>query len=230
MKRKVVAIVPAAGTGKRFGSSVKKTFIALDGTPLLVRTLRRLEEEKAVDEIIPVMGQEDIEEGYRLFQEQGLSKIKVIAPGGKERQDSINNALKVIDVECIVLIHDGVRPIIPGGTIDALLAGLEKADGVIPGIPVKETLKEVREDGQVTETLNRECIRAIQTPQAFSLKVIRKAYDMAYRDGFQATDDAALVEKMGGTVKVIPGSSLNIKVTIPEDLEMVEFILRKHAL
>ena len=229
MGKRVVAIVPAAGTGKRFGSQVKKTFITLNGTPLLVCTLKRLEAEKSVDEIIPVLAQDDIEAGYSLFQAQGLSKIKVIAPGGKERQDSINNALKLINQECTVLIHDGVRPIIPDNTIDALIEGLEEADGVVPGIPVKDTLKEVSEGEQVTRTLNRECIRAIQTPQAFSLKVIKRAYDMACREGFHATDDAALVEKMGGTVKVIPGSPQNIKVTLPEDLDMVEYILKKRV-
>jgi 2-C-methyl-D-erythritol 4-phosphate cytidylyltransferase len=111
--------------------------------------------------------------------------------------------------------------------IEKLMDGAGDVDGVIPGIPVKDTIKEVDTNDIVISTLNRENIRAVQTPQLFSFNIIKKAYDRAYEEGFYATDDAALVERVGGNVKIIEGSPFNIKVTTPEDLEMVEYLLGK---
>jgi len=234
MKRTIFAIVPAAGLGRRFDASRKKTFHALNDVPLLVHTLRRLHTEEAVSEIIPVLREQDIERGTGMISSYQFSKIKNIIPGGRERQDSINNALMFLHEErfellqdSIILVHDGVRPIIPEGTIEALIQSVQDADGAVPGIPPKDTLKRVGNKGIVISTINRDEIRAIQTPQAFPFTVLKKAYELAYRDNFYATDDAALVERMGGTVKVIEGSPSNIKITTPEDLEMVEYILNK---
>ncbi len=111
--------------------------------------------------------------------------------------------------------------------IEKLIDGIKNVDGIAPGIPVKDTLKEVTEDSIITSTVDREKIRAIQTPQVFSYSIIRKAYDRAYEENFYATDDAALVERIGGRVKIIEGSPYNIKVTTPEDLEMLEYIFSK---
>jgi len=232
MKKKIIAIVPAAGLGRRFDAKTKKTFAAVHDTPLLVHTLKRLAREEAISEIIPVLGEQDIENGFQLIKAYRLKKIKRIARGGQERQDSINNALKLLEQngtgpDSVVLIHDGVRPFIPEGLVPSLISEIRNFDGVIPGIPVKETIKEVAPDSTVMSTVNRERFRSIQTPQAFTFGVIRKAYDAAYAEGFYATDDAALVERMGGNVKIIAGSPFNIKVTTPEDMEMVEWILTK---
>ncbi|MBI5098388.1 MAG: 2-C-methyl-D-erythritol 4-phosphate cytidylyltransferase [Nitrospirae bacterium] len=233
MKNKIIAIVPAAGLGKRFNASIKKTFVNLKGVPLLIHTLKRLCEEKFITEVIPVLLEEDIDNGFQMVKKYNMKKIKRIAAGGKERQDSIYNALKLLEkngtgTDGIVLIHDGVRPFIPKGLIENLIAELKNADGAIPGIPVKETLKEAAADGTVVSTMNREKFWAVQTPQAFFFRVIKKAYDTAYAEGFYATDDAALIERIGGRVKIIPGSPYNIKVTTPEDMEMVEWILGKN--
>jgi len=231
MKKKVIAIVPAAGLGKRFNASAKKTFININGIPLFIHTLKRLCDEEAVTEIIPVLKDEDIENGFELVKKYNLDKIVRIAPGGKERQDSIYNALYLVEnknrpsPEDIILIHDGVRPFIPTGLIANLIAELKNADGAIPGVSVKETLKAAAADGTVVSTMNREKFWAVQTPQAFFFNIIQKAYDTAYADGFYATDDAALVERIKGKVKIIPGSPFNIKVTTPEDMELVEWIL-----
>lgn len=232
MSKKIIAIVPAAGLGKRFRSPVKKTFIDLKGVPLVIHTLMRLCEEKVITEVVPVFREEDIDSGFDLIRQYGLHKIRKIAQGGKERQDSIYNALNLLEqngVESgsIILIHDGVRPVIPEGLIDILIGELNNFDGVIPGLPVKETLKEIDTNDIVISTVNRERFRSIQTPQAFSFGTIKKAYEAAYTKGFYATDDAALVENMGARVKIIPGSPLNIKVTTPEDMEMVEYLLTK---
>jgi len=233
MKKHIFAIVPAAGLGRRFDASRRKTFVHLNQVPLLIHTLRRLHTEEAVTEIIPVLAQHDIERGTVMIRSYQFSKIKNIVQGGRERQDSIGNALTFLQDErselladSLILIHDGVRPLIPEGIIESLVQCVQGADGAVPGIPPKDTLKRVGKDGMVTSTINRDEIRAIQTPQLFLFAVIKKAYELAYRDNFYATDDAALVERMGGTVRVIEGSPSNIKITTPDDLEMVEYILR----
>lgn len=235
MKTKVVAIVPAAGLGKRFSTSKRKTFVKVAGTPLLICTLKKLHKTSSITEIIPVLRQEDMERGFELIKSHNLNKIKQIAPGGKERQDSVYNALNLIKKDCIILIHDGVRPFISNQLIKRLLleirgSGLTrtKIDGVVPGLPVKETLKKVdKKKGIVLSTIKREKFWTIQTPQVFPFAVIKKAYDKACKDGFYATDDAALVERIGGKVKIITGSPFNIKITIPEDIDIAESLLKK---
>ena len=238
METGVIAIVPSAGLGKRFDASGRKTFVNINGIPLLIYTLKRLHRETSITEIIPVLKKEEIEEGFKLAGKYKLDKIKQIAPGGRERQDSIYNALKLIknagtgDVpeehrRGIVLIHDGVRPFIPEGMIDKLVDNVSDAGGVVPGIPVKETIKEVNSNGIVVSTLNRDKVRAVQTPQAFLFNTIKNAYDRAYSEGFYATDDAGLVERTGGRIKIIEGSPFNIKITTQEDLEIMEHVLER---
>jgi 2-C-methyl-D-erythritol 4-phosphate cytidylyltransferase len=234
MKKKLIAIVPSAGLGKRFDPSRKKTFVSVHGIPLLVYTLKRLHGEKAVTEIIPALRQDDREQGHAMVREYSLNKIKRFAPGGQERQDSIYNALKLIEEEGTdayknydVLIHDGVRPYFPEDMIEQLSGAIQDVDGVIPGIPLIDTIKETDAAGIVVSTLDREKVRAVQTPQFFPFRVIKKAYDKAYQDGFYATDDAALVERIGGRIRIIAGSPLNIKVTVPEDLEVIAHMLKK---
>ncbi len=227
MKERAVAIVPAAGMGKRFGSFMRKTFVNLKGIPLLIQTLKRLHESEFVKEIIPVLRSEDIEKGYELVGNYGLHKIKRIVEGGEERQDSVYNGLKSIDGDGLVLIHDGVRPIIPEGLIEGLIRGLDGFDGIAPGIPLRETIKIVDDSGTVVNTVRREGFWSIQTPQVFPLDTLRKAYQRAYKDGYHATDDTALIERIGGRVKIIMGSPFNIKVTTTEDLEIIRCLLAK---
>jgi len=231
MKTKVVAIVPAAGLGKRFSASEKKTFVKLSGTPLVIYTLKKLHKSASVTEIIPVLRQEDLATGLELAESHNLEKIKQIATGGKERQDSVYNALKLVNEDCLILIHDGARPFISGEMIENLLKEIKGVDGVVPGMPVKETLKEVDIKKRIVlSTVKREKLWTIQTPQIFPFKVIKKAYDKAYADGFHATDDAALVERIGGKIKIIPGSPFNIKITTPEDFDVAECLLTKKEL
>ncbi|MDO8282114.1 MAG: 2-C-methyl-D-erythritol 4-phosphate cytidylyltransferase [Thermodesulfovibrionia bacterium] len=229
IKPSVVAIVPAAGIGRRFGGSVRKTFVELKGIPLLVHTLSRLSEVASISDIIPVLRADDIETGRKLFAQYKIEKVRQIVAGGAERQDSINNAVKLIEGDCIVLIHDGARPIISEKLVANLLENLEGVDGVIPGLPVKETLKQVDGNGMVVSTVDREKFRSIQTPQAFTSGVIKRAYKMAYADGFYGTDDAALVERAGGRVKIIPGDHFNIKITTQEDLELAEMLIERRS-
>jgi 2-C-methyl-D-erythritol 4-phosphate cytidylyltransferase len=235
---KVIAIVPAAGMGKRFGPGPKKPFQNLSGKPLIVWSIEALESVGAIEEIIPVLMKEDMEYGQRVFEEYRLSKIKMIAPGGKERQDSVHNGLRLVeDKKSIVLIHDGVRPLIEKELIEKGMTemqtsretsakGDEDFDGVVLGVPVKDTIKEL-EAGFIRKTLKRESLRAVQTPQIFPLAKILDAYEKAAKEGFYSTDDSALLERYGGKVKVVAGSYRNIKITTPEDLEIAEFLLSK---
>ncbi|MGQ9570994.1 MAG: 2-C-methyl-D-erythritol 4-phosphate cytidylyltransferase [Thermodesulfovibrionales bacterium] len=227
MHRRVIAIVPAAGIGRRFGQDNSKPFHHLGGEPLIVWTIRALESAEEIEEIIPVLRKEDIQRGIDVFKGYNLSKIKRIATGGKERQDSVYNALKLInDSSCVVLIHDGVRPFIEKDLIEKAIKGLEGFDGVVLGIPVKDTIKEV-EGGIVKRTLKREVLWSIQTPQVFVFKKLSEAYEMSLKDGFYSTDDSALVERYGGKIKVIMGSYKNIKITTPDDMILAEYLISK---
>jgi 2-C-methyl-D-erythritol 4-phosphate cytidylyltransferase len=224
---KLIAIVPAAGLGKRFDPTVKKTMFMVKGLPILIHTLMRLNKSKLVSEIIPVINEEDMEEWIGIIEASNISKVKKIVPGGKERQDSVFNALRLLKEEDLVLIHDGVRPIFPVGLIDRLVNDNEGFDGIVPGLPVRETIKTVGPDGVVVATANRDKFWTVQTPQVFPLKVLKKAYESAFAERFYATDDAALVERLGGKVKIIEGSPLNIKITAREDIDIVEYLLDK---
>ncbi|MEW6066771.1 MAG: 2-C-methyl-D-erythritol 4-phosphate cytidylyltransferase [Nitrospirota bacterium] len=223
----IVAVVPAAGIGKRFGSGANKPFLHLCGKPLIIWSLETLHSVNAVREIIPVLKEEDMEQGRKIFESYGFSKIKRISPGGKERQDSVYNGLKLVeDKDCMVIIHDGVRPLIGKDLVEKLIDELKDFDGAVLSVPVKDTIKEA-EDEIVKKTLKRDSLWAIQTPQIFSFRTISGAYEKAIEEGFYATDDAALVEKYGGNIKIVMGSYRNIKITTPEDMAIAEFLLTK---
>ena len=234
MNYKVTAIVPSAGLGRRFGPNMNKPFQNLGGKPLIVWSLEALEYVEEIEAIIPVLREGDRERGEEVFEKCKLSKIKKIAPGGKERQDSVYNGLKLVkDKNCIVLIHDGVRPIIEKVFIQEsirqmteILQAKEDCNGVVLGVPVKDTIKET-ERGIVKKTLRRDSLWAIQTPQVFPYSYISTVYERAMKEGVYSTDDSALVEKYGGKIKVIMGSYRNIKITTPEDLIIAEYLLTR---
>ncbi|MEW6162456.1 MAG: 2-C-methyl-D-erythritol 4-phosphate cytidylyltransferase [Nitrospirota bacterium] len=225
MNYKVIAIVPSAGRGRRFSPNINKPFQDLGGKPLVVWSIETLESVDEIAEIIPVLRKEDMERGVEVFERYKLSKIKRIAPGGKERQDSVYNGLKLVeDKNCIILIHDGVRPLIEKPLIQEVIKELKGFDGVVLGVPIKDTIKEAK-GGIIKKTLRRDSIWAIQTPQVFPYINILTAYERAMKEGFYLTDDAALVEGYGGKIKVIMGSYRNIKITTPEDLIIAECLL-----
>lgn len=229
MGEKVIAIVPGAGLGKRLGPGTNKPFYSLLDKPLIVWTLETLERINEIDELIPVIKESDLETGIRIFDRYRLSKVKRIAPGGKERQDSVYSGLKLIAGRAdLVLIHDGVRPFVDPAVVQEAISSLHGFDGVITAVPVKDTIKEL-EGSVVKRTLRRESLWAVQTPQVFRYPFLVKAYEAALSEGFYATDDSALVERIGGTVKVITGSYANIKITTPEDIHVAESLLRERA-
>ncbi|MBA4371686.1 MAG: 2-C-methyl-D-erythritol 4-phosphate cytidylyltransferase [Thermodesulfovibrio sp.] len=226
MTQKVVAIVPGAGIGKRFGPGTNKPFAVLAGKPLLAWVLETLESLGEISEIIPVIRDENMGWTTELIDEHHITKVRRIAPGGKERQDSVYNGLQLVgDEESVVLVHDGARPLLEPDHIKKALEALEGCDGVVVGVPVKDTVKEAS-DGVITRTCDRSLLWAIQTPQVFRYRVLHDAYEKAKAEAFYATDDSALVERYGGTVRIVQGSYMNIKVTTPEDLPLAELFIR----
>lgn len=226
---RVVALLPSAGQGKRIGEGIKKPFLSLGGRPILAETIERFHSVRYITEIIPIIQENDMEfclEG--IVERYKFNKIKRIAPGGHERQDSVYNGLKLVDPRStLVLIHDGVRPFIRPNLIEEVIMAALEEDGAVLGLPVKETIKEIDNSGTVEKTYKRDRLWSIQTPQVFHYKIILEAYERAYRDNFYSTDDASLVERIGGRIKVIMGSYDNIKITTPEDLLLGEIILKR---
>lgn len=225
-----VAIVPAAGVGRRLGAN--KTMARLLDKPILLWTLEALAASPLIDVIYPVLKEEDMAEGEELVKE--AAKVGGIVKGGPERQDSVRNALygikDGIDEERVILVHDGARPLVTPDIIERCIMGLRGAHGAIAAVPPKDTVKETDGRDEVAGTLNRENLRLVQTPQAFMFKTLLAAYEAAEREGYSATDDAALIEWAGGQVKIVMGSYENIKITTPEDIPMAEHILKGRSM
>lgn len=227
MKENIVAVVPSAGLGKRFGPDKNKPFYLLLDKPLIVWSLEVFQEISEIKEVIPVLKEADMETGAEIFERYNLSKIRRIAPGGKERQDSVYNGLRLVKGKAdIVLIHDGARPLVDAGLVRRALNNISGFEGVVVGVPVKDTIKELN-GNLIKKTLKREAIWAVQTPQVFLYDSIMKAYYKAMEEKFYSTDDSALLERNGGGVKMIEGSYSNIKITTPEDILIAELLLRE---
>lgn len=224
-----IAIITAAGSGKRLGGTTKKQYLKLNGLPILYYTIKQFQEHEEISEIVLVAPPDDIELVQKNIVEHfNFSKVKMVIAGGKERQDSIFNALNALKdypSECNLLIQDGVRPFITKRIINAVIADLAKHQASVVGVRVKDTIKEIH--GAVYQTtLDRSKLIAVQTPQSFPLGLLLDCYQKAYTENFYSTDDAALVEKYGQLpVYFTEGSYFNIKITTTEDLIFAEAIL-----
>ena len=228
---KVTVLIPAAGSGTRMGSPAKKQFLLLDGMPVLAHTLKRFEDAPEVTEIIPIVPDDELEHCLeKCVESQGLRKVKRVVPGGQHRQDSVYNGLRAVDpVAEYVMVHDGVRPFVTPDLIKELICAAKGCDGAILAVPAKDTLKEVAKDNIVKKTLDRKSCFMAQTPQVFRRDILKDAFDKAYAEGYYGTDEASLVERCGGRIKVVPGSYVNIKITTPEDMILAEALLRKEV-
>ncbi len=208
---KVVAVLLAAGEGKRFGE--KKQFIKLKGEPLFQFSLNTLNRIDIIDEIILVLPEGDLER----INPPSFTPLKKV-PGGKERQNSVYNALQSIQHADIVVIHDSARPF---ATEDMFIQSIENVkkgwDGSITGYKAKDTVK-IIQDNTVKETLDRNRLFIVQTPQAFDFKKLKDAHERAKMEGFVGTDDASLMERAGYKITTNQGSVLNFKITTKEDL------------
>lgn len=221
-------IIPAAGSGTRFGADRPKQFIPLLGVPILVRTLQAFEATDAVQNIVIAASPDFHAPIAELAAEYHLTKIAAIVEGGKERQDSIFNALQTsISVASdVILVHDAVRPFVTPSFIQTIINAAWEHGAAIPGLTPKETIKECTEAGLVRATHERSRLRAIQTPQGFRREVLVDAYQKAQQHGFLGTDDASVVEFAGFPVQVVAGEEKNIKITTPLDFAWAEFLLR----
>jgi 2-C-methyl-D-erythritol 4-phosphate cytidylyltransferase len=224
---KIRAIVPCAGIGVRLGGEVPKPFVLLGGRPIFVRTLEVLQEIPSIEDIILVVHGPYLDDYRKAVKSFALNKVRDVIAGGKTRGESVKKGLELMDRDTdLVLIHDGVRPLVSVRLIKRLLTAAVKNKAVISAVPVKPTIKEVNvKSMRVEHTLERSRLWEVQTPQVFNAAVIREAYR---RDpGGTATDDAALVEDMGVPVKVITGDYDNIKITTPEDVLFAEALLNR---
>ena len=233
MKERTGAVILAAGQGKRMHANVAKQFMELGGCPMIVHSLRAFEHSDAVDEIVLVTGEDQIEYCRREIVEAfGFSKVKAVIPGGKERYHSVYEGLKELkrsgQIE-YVLIHDGARPLVTEAVIARAAAGAKTFKACVVGMPVKDTIKFCDEEGYGAGTPDRSRLWQIQTPQAFALPLIEEAYRriLSRPEGQdKITDDAMVVEaETDCRVKLIQGDYRNIKVTTPEDILIAEAFL-----
>jgi 2-C-methyl-D-erythritol 4-phosphate cytidylyltransferase len=224
-----VAVIPAAGSGIRMKSERAKQFLSLDGRPVLAVTLMFFQDCNEVDGVVLVVPPGDVAFcREHIVEKFGLTKIDKIVPGGKRRQDSVRLGIEATEGKYdLVLIHDGVRPVIEKGLLKRVIEAAMAHRAVIAALPAKETVKEVDDRREVVRTYERDRVWMVQTPQAFRYQDIAKAHEMAVAQGWdEATDDALLVERLGIPITVVEGSESNIKVTTPYDLELARFLLR----
>lgn len=219
-------LVTAAGSSRRMGGG-NKLLLPLGREPLLVRTVRVFDREPMVAAVAVSAPPDQVEEYRRLFREHGLQRVRWVVAGGAERQLSIHRTLEAmrLEDEDRIGIHDGARPLVSSGLVQRLVEHLDGWDGVLPMLPVKDTIKRVDAGGRVLETLTRSELYAAQTPQLFRYGTILSAHRAAAERGYLGTDDAALVEWQGGRVGRVEGEPSNIKVTTPDDLEYAETLL-----
>jgi len=218
-------IIPAAGQGKRMGAGRNKLFLALGNMPVLIHTLRVFEADEDCENIILAIHPDDESSFKELLNQHGICKVTEFVKGGKERQDSVYSGVKTLNKEGIVLVHDAARPFIKRETIRQLVKAARAGGAAIAAVPVKDTIKKA-EGNQVTETIERSGLWAVQTPQAFRVAVLRDAHDLAVNNKFIGTDDASLVERLPHKVVIIEGDYDNIKLTTPEDIYFAEVILK----
>jgi 2-C-methyl-D-erythritol 4-phosphate cytidylyltransferase len=216
----VWALLVAAGTGERLGEERPKAFVKLGELPLLAESLRRLDESDWVDAIVVAVPADWEEPAILLAEELSASKVVAAVRGGATRAESVRAALAEVPEDAlVVLVHDAARPLLTEDVLERVLAPLSEGwDGVVPGLPLTDTVKEV--DGDlVVGTVPREKLVAVQTPQAFLASKLREAYA---GDLEGATDCSSLVEARGGRIKVVKGDRRLLKATTREDLELIE--------
>lgn len=225
---KITALIPSAGIGLRMGGETRKQYICLEEKPIAAHTLLKFQKCREIDQVILIVPEDDIDYCQKeIISPYGLTKVIKVIAGGKERQDSVYNGLKALDDDVdIVVVNDGVRPFVTHAMIRESIQEALKRGAAIVAVPAKDTIKSVSEEGVVEKTVDRRKLWLVQTPQTFQTKIIKSAYEKAMGEDFYGTDDASLVERMGGEVRIVQGSEFNIKITTPEDLILGEGIIK----
>ncbi len=217
-------LIPAAGTGRRMGGSVSKQYLELAGKPILAHTLALFENHPLIDNIYPIVPPNDISYcQQQIVNRYGFTKVRKLVAGGPTRQDSVKNGLAALAEDDLdqpqrpILIHDGARPLFDSKRLSMLIDIVCQTGACTIGVPVKDTIKNVEND-KITDSPDRSRLWQAQTPQGFQYQLIKEAFDQAAADGFIATDDASLLERLGHPVQMLKGDYRNIKVTTPEDI------------
>ena len=230
---KVSVILPAAGLGTRMGRAVpekagtsRKQFMLLEGSPILLHTIRKFASTPAVSEIVVALRPEDIEWVRELLREEKFGKPVRLVEGGDSRQESVENALATLDAGTeLVAVHDAVRPFIEHSVLDKVFAEAEETGAAIVGIVPVDTVKQVHRN-KIRQTIPRERLILAQTPQVFRFDLLKSAFAKAREDGFAGTDESSLVERLDQVeVSVVPGSDRNIKITKPSDMDLARLFL-----
>jgi 2-C-methyl-D-erythritol 4-phosphate cytidylyltransferase len=230
----VFVILPAAGLGTRMAGPQPKQFLALNGQPILIHSLRAFAAVERVTAIYVAVRNTEMERVQAQVAEYGFADRVQVVEGGDNRQESVSNALAALhaDPDDIVLVHDAVRPLIDAATIDRTIDAVIEFGAAIVGLPAVDTIKQVERTAHgalVTSTIPREYVVLAQTPQGFRYGLLKKAFAEATADGFVGTDEASVVERAGLPVAVVHGSQVNLKITQPGDLELAEFYLQQRA-
>ena len=222
-----IAIILAAGIGKRMHSKINKLLMLLDNKPVVYYSLKRFQECEMINKIILIVREEEIKTFEEMKNKYDLSKIEKLVVGGEKRQDSVNNGLLVLNANLndIVVIHNGANPLVSEKTIIEVIKAAEKYGAAAAGFKAKDTIKKVDKNGFVVKTLDRNELWQIQTPQAIKYGLAVKAFKKAYEDGFYGTDDVMLIERIGKRVKIVECGYDNFKITVPYDWEKAKFIL-----
>ncbi len=220
------ALVAAAGSSSRMGG-VNKLLQLLDGVPVLVRTLTALQLARQVDEIIVAAREEDLVEISQLCHTYGITKCTKVVRGGESRAHSVLLAALEASPETELLaVQDGARPLVTPELVDCVIAAAARCGAAAPAVPVKDTIKSVREGGAVEQTLDRSGLRAVQTPQVFEADLLKAALQSAVEQNLSITDDCSAVERLGKVVFLVEGEEENLKITTPTDLILAEAIIQ----
>jgi 2-C-methyl-D-erythritol 4-phosphate cytidylyltransferase len=223
----VYLLIPAAGTGRRMGSNRNKLLLLLRSQPIISWTLLAAEASQHISWIGIICQPTDWEDFKNIIADCQLTKKVELIKGGSTRQESVYNGLQALpDGAEQVLIHDGARCLATKELLDRCALSIRDCPGLIAAVPVKDTIKVVDERGIIQSTPDRRQLWAAQTPQGFDVKLLKQCHDEGVRQGWEVTDDAALFEKCGIEVKIVPGEETNLKVTTPQDLAIAEFILK----
>ena len=224
MKKLISAIIAAGGQGTRFNSDRPKQFLELLGKPVIIHTLERFERCDAIDEIVLVLPDDEINAFVPIAERSGLKKLKRIVVGGVTRAESVRSGLDAVDASSeIVAVHDGARPLVTSAEIAAVVETAASTGAACLVTAVTDTVKTV-EDGVVTGTVDRLTLRRALTPQAFKYDILRRAFDGAEL-GENVTDECFLVEKLGVAISAVEGDPRNIKITRPDDIVVGEAYL-----
>ncbi|MBN7774422.1 2-C-methyl-D-erythritol 4-phosphate cytidylyltransferase [Clostridium aminobutyricum] len=220
--KKIAVIIAAAGSGKRMGSGIPKQFLKIEGLPVFIKTVDAFCRHPYIDGIFVVVSKEYLKATKEILCKHNLAKIQTVVEGGSERQDSVYNALQALPADVdYVIVHDAARPFVSDALINRTVEEMVVRGAVVAAVPVKDTIKiGDHEKRCFKETLKRDELYAVQTPQGFERKLLMDAYEKAYTDHYCGTDDAVLVERIGQAVYIVEGEYNNLKITTKEDLPM----------